>query len=372
MSTDPDTVDRRLDRHRLEAALNLLRREVETGFLPAVSAAVYFHGERVATLCAGHCDPDTKRRPVHAAAPFLVASLTKPIVCAAAMLLVEEGRFTLEEPACRYVPELADRGKDAILIRHLLTHTSGLPDQLPDGTVLRKRQAPRAEFVQAVCDCTPLFAPGCGIHYQSMGILILAEVVERVTGTSIAGILAKRLFAPLGMDRSVLGMPGGGIGSAVLVLPPSLEPSSPDYGSDWNTEYWRAFGAPWGGLHSTAEDLGRFLMHASGARPGPLSVATRRAMCHDQTSAMPGIPEMQRKAQRWGLGWMLRPRSFGSLVSRRTFGHVGATGTMYWADPASTLATVLLTSQPRAYRDEAKPGRDFLGGFSNALAASVT
>jgi len=372
MEKDRGTRGTGLDRHRLEAALNLVRREVESGFLPAVSAAVYFHGERVATLCAGHCDPETKRRPVHAASPFLVASLTKPVVCAAAMLLVEEGRFTLEEPACRYVPELAEGGKEGILIRHLFTHTSGLPDQLPEGTELRKRHAARAEFVRAVCDCEPLFAPGSSIHYQSMGILILAEIVERVAGMSIGEILAKRLFAPLGMDRSVLGMPAGGIGSTVLVLPPAFEPSTPDYGSDWNTEYWRAFGAPWGGLHSTAEDLGRFLMHMLGERPGPLSVATRSEMPTNQTDAMLGIPETQRAAQRWGLGWMLHPRCFGSLVSRETFGHVGATGTLYWADPASSLATVLLTSQPRAYRDEANPGRDLFGGFSNALAASLT
>ena len=159
MEKDRGTRGAGLDRHRLEAALNLVRREVESGFLPAVSAAVYFHGERVAALCAGHCDPETKRLPVHAASPFLVASLTKPVVCAAAMLLVEEGRFTLEEPACRYVPELAGGGKEGILIRHLFTHTSGLPDQLPEGTELRKRHVARAEFVRAVCDCAPLFAP---------------------------------------------------------------------------------------------------------------------------------------------------------------------------------------------------------------------
>ena len=369
---NPETgTPQQLDPARVAAAFDHLRGEVDSGFLPAVSATVYHRGSRVAAFHGGHCDPQTRARPVREDTQFLIASLTKPVVCAAAMLLVEEGRFSLDEPVCLYVPEFTGQGKEDTLIRHLLTHTSGLPDQLPEGTELRRRQASRAEFVRAVCACTPLFPPGRGIRYQSMGILMLAEIMERVTGEAVANILLERLLRPLGMGRSVLGMPPAGVEATALVLPPSFEPGSPDYGADWNTEYWRSFGSPWGGLHSTADDLGAFLHHMLGLGPGPLSTATRRAMRRCQTDLIPDIPEAERRAQRWGLGWMLGSRLFGSLVSRETFGHVGATGTLFWADPATGLATVLLTTQPRICRDATRPVRDVYGRYSNAIAAAV-
>jgi CubicO group peptidase (beta-lactamase class C family) len=371
MDTDNSAVQSGLDRGRLERALDLLRREVQSGLLPAVSAAVFCRGRRVAGFSAGHLDPDTRGHPVREDTQFIIASLTKPVVCAAAMLLLEEGRFSLDEPVCLHVPEFDTKGKETTLIRHLLTHTSGLPDQLPEGTELRKRHATRAEFVRAVCDCTPLFPPGRGIRYQSMGILMLSEIMERVTGVSTAEILRERLFAPLGMGCSVLGMPSGGIESTALVLPPAFGPSSPDYGADWNTEYWRSFGCPWGGLHSTADDLGLLLLHMLGERAGPLSEASRRAMCLCQTDLLPEVAERDRRSHRWGLGWMLGAAHFGSLASPGTFGHVGATGTLMWADPASSLATVLLTSQPRVLRDDANAVPGLFARYSNALAAAV-
>jgi CubicO group peptidase (beta-lactamase class C family) len=362
----------RLDPARLGQAFDLLRDEVRSDFLPAASASVCFRGAIVASFHAGHRDPGTRLRPVDATTQYLIASLTKPVVCAAAMLLVEEGRFSIDEPVSRYLPELSGHEKDGILIRHLLTHTSGLPDQLPEGAALRRRQASRAELVQAVYACTPLFPPGHGIHYQSMGILLLAEIMERVTGSPVARLLEERLFRPLGMERSALGMPPGGLDATASVLPPSFEPGSPDYGDDWNGEYWRSFGSPWGGLHSTADDLGRFLLHMLGDRDGPLSTSTRAEMRRCQTDLLPEIPEAQRKAQRWGLGWMLGSRRFGTKVSADTFGHIGATGTLCWGDPATGLATVLLTTQPRICSDASGPVRDVYGIYSDAVAAAVS
>jgi CubicO group peptidase (beta-lactamase class C family) len=110
--------------------------------------------------------------------------------------------------------------------------------------------------------------------------------------------------------------------------------------------------------------MGKFLSHVLAYAAGPLSGASREAMLRDQTTPMPLIPAEQKWAQRWGLGWMLGSASFGNLVSRRTFGHTGATGTLFWADPESGLACVLLTNQPDR-------SQFLFQRYSNALASAI-
>jgi CubicO group peptidase (beta-lactamase class C family) len=205
-----------------------------------------------------------------------------------------------------------------------------------------------------------------------MGILLIGEIVERCTGSRLRDLLRERLFQPLGMGRTVLGMPPNGMEEAALSLDAPFEPGSNDVGDDWNTEYWRDFGAPWGGLHSTVDDLSRFLGHILGEIPGPLSPALRRAMTSDQTARMPHIPVADKLRSRWGLGFALGSSWFGNLVAPSTFGHIGATGSLFWADPTTGLSCVLLTNQPRLWRRPAA-GFELLGPrFSNAVAAAVT
>jgi CubicO group peptidase (beta-lactamase class C family) len=281
------------------------------------------------------------------------------------MLLVQDGILALDQQVAALVKGFGKKGKDRITVRHLFTHTSGLPDQLPNNAELRQRHAPIEEFVQEVFQVEPLFPAGTKISYQSMGILILAEIVQRLTGQRLRDFLRERLFAPLGMTSTTLGLPDSGMERTALVG----SPDEPQYGTSeadwgWNSPYWRDFGAPWGGLHSTASDLARFLAHMLGDLPGPLTPAAREAMVRDQTSPMPGISPEDKLTYRWGLGWALGLNQFGDLTSPDTFGHIGATGTVFWADPATHLACVLLTNQP---------GRnDYLfPRFSNAVASTT-
>ena len=314
--------------------------------------------------------PPTRPRPVERDTIFLIASLTKPVVCAGALLLLQQGAFSLDQPVCSLIPEFRG-GKEKVLLRHLFTHTSGLPDQLPESPQLRGSHAPLADFVRATCATPLLFAPGTHISYQSMGILLLGEIVERLTGMRLRDYLRERLFAPLGMGETTLGLPPSGMARAAYSLPAPFPPGGSDVGDDWNTPYWRDTGAPWGGLHSTVEDLGKFLMHMLGERPGPLSDALRAAMTSDQTALLPGIPAEEKLTNRWGLGWRLNTGQFGDLVSRDTFGHLGATGAIYWADPRSGLACVLLTNQPRLLRDAPREHEALAARYANALAASL-
>jgi CubicO group peptidase (beta-lactamase class C family) len=275
-------------------------------------------------------------------AVFLLASITKPMTAAAVMVLADRGALRLEDAAVKFIPEFSDGERRDITLQHLLTHTSGLPDQLPENIELRQRHAPLAEFVQRTIRTPLLFAPGTKYHYQSMGILLAAEVVERVTQTSLPQFLAREVFAPLGMARSALGL-------GTLKLEDTIrcqtEHAAPEAGEgdpnakswDWNSPYWRNLAAPWGGAHGSAPDVARFLdafLHPGGK---VLREETARRMIQNHT---PGF-----EARR-GIGFALGPDGFGKNCSGQSFGHAGSTGTLAWADPASDTTCVILTSLP--------------------------
>ncbi|MDP6039126.1 MAG: serine hydrolase, partial [Candidatus Latescibacteria bacterium] len=138
---------------------------------------------------------------------------------------------------------------------------------------------------------------------------------------------------------------------------------------DWNSDYWRNFGAPWGGLFTTASDLTTlcqaFLFGGEVNETRVLSKATVRSMTGDQTSVMPDLPESEKSRQRWGLGWRLSDVSlYSDLVSPDTFGHSGATGTVAWMDPTTEVTCVILTNDPTGARS-VRPG------VSDAVAAAV-
>ncbi len=102
--------------------------------------------------------------PLRDDAMFLVASVTKPIVASAALLLVERGLLTLSDKVRDYIPEFGKNGKNAVRIRNLLTHTSGLPDMLPDNVALRKSHAPLSAFVEGTCEVVLDFPAGRGVR----------------------------------------------------------------------------------------------------------------------------------------------------------------------------------------------------------------
>ena len=354
-----------LARDRLDLALELVREKVEGGTVPAAAAAVAQHGRMASAAAFGRRGPEADAPEVQIDSIFLLASLTKPIVCSGVILLVQDGQLALDQPVAEIVPEFGGQGKERVMVRHLLTHTSGLPDQLESNIALRERHAPLSDFVDAVCRLSLLFEPGTRVSYQSMGILMLQTIVERITGQRLRDWLRRSLFEPLGMADTTLGIPSSGMSRTVLATPSgdaNYGDAQVDWG--WNSSYWRDLGAPWGGLHSTIADLTCFLSHVSCSTPGPLTLSARRAMIQDHIARMPGVGPEDKLAHRWGLGWMLGSPSFGQLVSPRTFGHTGATGTLFWADPESGLTCVLLTNQPDR-------SQFLFQRFSNAVASSL-
>ena len=320
-------------RDDLEAAAGLVDAQVAAG---AVEGAVLDvrRGEDVFQRVCGTAGT--------ADAIFLLASITKPMTAAGAMLLADLGELKLADPVKRFIPEFREGARARITVKHLMTHTSGLPDQLPENVELRKRNAPLKEFVERTIRTPLLFEPGTRYSYQSMGILLLAEICERITGSAFPDYLERSLFRPLGMERTALGL--GRIPmedtqrSQVEQGPPHGGQGKPEAAHwDWNSRYWRELASPWGGAHSTVGDVSRFFLEfLEPHKSEVLRPATAELMVQNHTARL-GTPR--------GLGFALG-RGAGAGCSERTAWHGGATGTLAWADPETGVRFVLLTTLP--------------------------
>jgi beta-lactamase class C len=262
------------------------------------------------------------------------------------MLLVERGLVSLADPVEKYLPEFKGPGRDKVHVKDLLTHTSGLPDMLPENIKLREANAPLGDFVKGAMTTPLLFEPGSKFSYSSMGTLLAAEIVERVTKMPLAEFEQRELFAPLKLKNSSLGLGKRALSDTARVQGDSFAETEKDlerYGA--NSLYLRKLGHPWGGMHSTVDDLGIVLqMFLNGGIYDGKRIAgsaTVEAMTTDQNKHLD---------RPWGLGWALKTPSagnaFGDLSSDRTFGHSGASGTVAWADPQRELLCVILTTRP--------------------------
>ena len=262
---------------------------------------------------------------------FLLASITKPMTAAAVMVLADRGDLRLDDRVDRFIPEFRDADRELVTIRHLLTHTSGLPDMLPENEDLRRQHAPLTDFVALTCRTPLLFKPGTQVRYQSMGILLAAEIAERITRRPFREFLKEVVFDPLGMTASSLGLGGRKVSETA-----QCEVAGND-DWNWNSPYWRDLGAPWGGAHATAGDVARFLEYFMDPEGRVVRRETASQMIVDQNT---GLNEP------WGIGFMVKPGTFGQGCSPATFGHYGSTGTLAWADLKRNRVFVLLTTRP--------------------------
>ena len=364
-----------LSSDRLERAYEIVEQAVAKGSLMGAAIQVSRKGIAFEPRCFGRRELAPNGSQVKPDTIFLVASVTKPVTATAAMLLVERGKLCLDESVSSIVPEFGKKGKERVLVRHLFTHTSGLPDQLPENQALRAKHAPMEEFIRRICEVELLFPPGTNVSYQSCGLAMLSEIVERIEGISLREFMRQELFEPLGMKDTSLGAQQSQ-GKAERISKVKIPGGAFQYGANdadwnWNSAYWWNFGAPWGGMFTTVEDMTVFCrMFLNGGKFGEvqiLSPTTVAAMTTNQIAAMPNITEAVKLTNRWGLGWNLRSpssSSFGDLVSESTYGHGGATGTLVWIDPQLQLTCVIFTNDPQG-------ANRLRSRVSNAVASSV-
>jgi CubicO group peptidase (beta-lactamase class C family) len=273
---------------------------------------------------------------------FLLGSISKPICVTALMTLFDRGEFKLEDRLQKFIPEFKGERRDEVTIQHLLTHTSGLPDQLADNNQLRAKHRPLSEFVEHAIRTPLQFEPGSRYQYSSMAILLATHVAEIISGSDILKLVERTVFQPLKMERSAQGLGRFKLEDFVSV---QTERAAPESGGgdpnakdwDWNSLYWRKLGAPWGGTHASATDIARFLGEFLKQEGKCVKPKTARLMItnHNPQGVTPR-----------GLGLNVGAHAGSKGCSEKTFGHTGSTGTIAWADPATETICVVLTSLP--------------------------
>lgn len=347
----------------------VLQRWLDEGLTPGVAAVIAREGRLVGEFYDGAADGE---RAVTAETLFCLASITKLYTACAAMSLVEDGLVALNEPLAPWLPEFAAEERGQLTLRRLLTHTSGLPMDLGPEELERIGPTPSLD---AILDQYPrlrtIFPPGSQVRYSNVNFGLLARVVERAAGAPFGEVLRRRVLAPLRLERTALSPPPASWERLARVAEADQAGAENE---SFNSAWWRGLGLPYGGATAPAREVARFLTAClgDGAVAGFLAPTTLGAMTNPQTGdlggGIPGLSSWSRAD--WGLGFELRGEKrlhpFGELTSPDTFGHLGAAGTLAWADPESALVCVVLCNRALfADRDR------FISAFcrfSNAVA----
>lgn len=359
---------------RLKHAADLAESWVARGILYNVGITVARRGIVVLGEAFGPQTADPDSPPLTLESIFTLASITKPITVTALMILVDEGLVGLNRPVQEYIPEFVGEGKEAVMAHHLLTHTSGLREDVAERHAERKREAvlvppaeptahPEVHEHMFLRYDTPLWkAPGTEMAYSSLGIALAGEIVRRVSGQSLADFAQERIFGPLGMKDSFYSVPS--TARHRVVRRPVEDPDS--YFDSLEVQE-----TPWAGgaAFSSPRDMAVFgQMFLNGGSYGEAEILSRAAVAAMTRNQIPGIraqygEEMFVEAS-WGLGWGVEgdKKSAGSLRSPRTFSHSGAGGTFLWVDPVYELVGVYFS----AARE--KSNADL---FMNAITAAV-
>ncbi len=308
---------------------------------------------------------------------FRIASMTKPFVAAAIMMQVESGKLSLDDPVEKYLPEfsgtwMVDQKSDSgmvlvrpsrkINIRDILRHTSGIPG-IPTKTNVKSIR----EHTLVSSGLPLLFEPGSQWMYGGEGITAAARIVEVLSGMDYTEFLKEKIFIPLGMNNTYLSESDKISNRIATLYVPGEAGNLQARASRFHSSYFR----PDAGLLSTASDMAIFLqtMLNGGTynETRILSEESVREITKIQTSELEcGFTE----GMSFGLGFALvnTPTGVTSMLSHGTFGHGGAFGTNYWADPETgTIYILMIQRQGFGNGDDSDIRKEFQTIAASAL-----
>jgi beta-N-acetylhexosaminidase len=338
---------------------SIVAHHVQRGAAPGAALAIGRGGRLVRLRGYGTLDLRPGFAPASDSTIYDLASMTKVVATTTAvMMLVDDGVLDLNDPVRKYLPEWrGPPAKESVTLRNLLLHNAGLAPHGPLWRELRGRDQYRRRIAAMSLD----YEPGAATVYSDFGMILLAFIVEQVSGRTLDAFLKERLFGPLGMRDTgfnPLQWPYGTMSLGIADEPsrgppqpilPRIAPTEMDtifrmrhVRGQVHDENGFALGGVAGhaGLFSSARDMAVFAQlmlnrgFYGGARyidPATVELFTTRAD--------PGSSR--------ALGWdTAEPNSSaGGLFSARAFGHTGFTGTSIWIDPETDLFIVLLTNR---------------------------
>jgi len=292
---------------------------------------------------------------------FDLASLTKPLATATAVMgQAAEGALDLDAPVAKYLPPAGERGKEAVTLRHLLTHSSGLRPWRPFHEVLLERERKKGDrllgtpaakqvILERICRSALVHAPGEAAVYGDLDFILLGALVEEVAKQPLDLHCAERIFAPLGLADARFVR----LGDGAPALSESLRrrfaatESCPWrgrvlWGEVHDPNAWAMGGvAGHAGLFATADDVMRFAEAVLDVWHGRSQAFPREWLRRFLTRAEPPLGT-------WTLGWDTPTpgaSSAGQHFSPTSVGHLGFTGTSLWIDLEREAIVVMLTNR---------------------------
>src|SRR4051794_758448 len=374
---------------RLQQLDAALRGEVERGRLPGAVVAVARRGKLVHYQAYGKLDP-AGSTPMPLDGIFAIASMTKPLVGTAIMMLQEEGKLSLNDPIEKHIPELANRraavmtdavrageaptetvpARRSITLLDLARHTSGITYGGRGTTGVHKMYPAssnaagvgltREEFLAQLAAAPLLFQPGTVWDY-SLSIDVLGLVVERISGKTLGAFLRERLFNPLGMTDTGFVVPPEDTPRIARALPNDPDTGKPQTVPDRAKPVKFDCGGGCGA--SSAADYIRFaqMLLDGGTFQGnrilgrkALELMTSNQMTPDIDNRV-AVTDPNGAGYGFGVTVAVRPAAGGGsgiMGSPGDFYWNGAYGTLWWADPKEQLAVVFMTQTPGDQRRE--------------------
>jgi beta-lactamase class C len=323
--------------------------------VPGAAVVVWYRGEIVGRRYAGEAQAGV---PVDETTLFGLASVTKPMTAATVMTLVEADALTLDAPVASYLPDFASASssddslrqlRDRVTVRQLLSHTSGLPEDLPRGT-FGSREAPTLRDLTDAMLRQPLWrAPGTELIYSNTGYGVLSRVAEAASGRDFWELAWENVFEPLELHDTIA-RPGPELDRRIGRVLDVYGQGRPT--EAYNSQYWRDLAIPWGGLYGSPDDAVRFAATFLRHGDGFILPELANEMITDQVRGLPGEVQAARvkwPVAYWGLGWEIKGSKTrhwtGNLTSPQTFCHYGAAGTLLWADPTLDLAAAIFANR---------------------------
>ena len=336
---------------KFSAAYDFLDRSVADHAFPGGVLAIGYKNE-LSIRPFGRQTYESSSRAVTVDTIYDVASLTKPVVTTTLIAMeVEAGRINLDAPIGNYLTEwnagAQPEFRNRVTIRHLLTHTSGLPGHVTYYQSLKSKR----EIIKRALSEPLLRAPGEKCEYSDPGFILLENILEATTGHSLDFLAQQRIFAPLEMKNTMFN-PSRELQSRIAPtgndspLRKGLIKGEPH---DDNTFVMGGI-AGHAGLFSTAGDLAVYCQMTLNGGIYAHRRLLKRVTVEEFTSAQPVAKNTR------ALGWVVptEPSASGKYFSARSFGHAGFTGTSIWCDPEKDLFVILLTNRVHPVRTNEK------------------
>jgi uncharacterized protein YbbC (DUF1343 family) len=361
----------KLDAARLSRIDDLVGRAIEARQVPGAVVLVGRHGKIAFVKAYGDRAVEPAREPMTRDTIFDMASLTKPVATATAlMVLLERGAFRLDDPLSKHLPEFDNHGKGAITIDQLLRHRAGL---IADNPVTDFADGPE-EAWKRLANIDLMAKPGERFVYSDVGFMVLGRLVETLSGQPLDVFCRSAIYEPLGM-RDTRFAPRDPEDATWTGQRGRIAPTE-KAGDQWlrgvvHDPRARALGGVAGhaGLFGTADDLAIYAQMLLDVGQGP----DGHRLLEDETVRRMTDPDDTPSRQRRGLGWDIAtgysaPRGTG--FGPASFGHTGFTGTSLWIDPETRTFVILLTN--RVHPDGKSPMPSKLrSDVATAVASAV-